>query len=84
MPEPFPAILSKEGLRWIGDPPPALSGDEEVVVDVIVRETAAPLPGPGWNGKELASLLRRIADGGAFSDVTDPVEWERALREERE
>ncbi|WP_420455311.1 hypothetical protein [Rubrivirga sp.] len=83
MSRPFPAILSKDGLRWIGDPPPDLAGDREVVVDVIVREKAAKLPGPGWNGTDLARLLRQISDGGAFDDITDPVAWERALRSER-
>lgn len=35
------------------------------------------------NGKRLAELFEKLADKGAFSDIDDPVAWQREIRKDR-
>ena len=35
------------------------------------------------NGEKLAELFGKLADKGAFSDIDDPVAWQRELRKDR-
>lgn len=75
----FTAILTRDGVRWIGDPPAPVAEGKEVVAEIHVREPL-PLPGPGWDGRELVALMDRIADTGAFDDIEDPAAWVREQR----
>ena len=80
----FTAVLSEDRVRWIGAAPPGVAGGGEVVADVVVWSEGAPLPGAGWDGKDLVALLDRIADAGTFDDIEDPTAWQRSMREGRE
>jgi len=38
----------------------------------------------GINGSDIAQLMSKIAErGDAFSDIEDPVEWQRKVRQDR-
>ena len=35
------------------------------------------------DGKKMAEALEKLAESGAFADITDPVEWQREIRKDR-
>ncbi len=79
MSESYRAILVDGELRWLDDVPDILrQGMEEVRVRVTIEEQ------DDGNETELASLLNELAEANPFSNVEDPVEWQRALRQERD
>ena len=82
----YRALVTKDGIRWLGPVPALVSEGRAVEATVVVRGESEllPLPGPGLDGKDLVALLDRIADAGAFDGIEDPVEWQRRLRAERE
>lgn len=75
-PKSYPAILRGNRLEWLGDVPPAGDGAH---VEVVMT---GALP-PGITGREALALLEQLGPSGAFSDIADPVAWQREQREER-
>jgi len=80
MSELYRAILVDGHLHWLDDMPESLRrGTEEVRVRVTIEEQD-----DGDNKDELSSLLDELAEADPFSDIDDPVEWQRELRRERD
>jgi len=78
MSESYRAILVDGQLRWLDDVPDVLRhGTEDVQVNVTIEEQEE-----GNNEDELSSLLDELAEADPFSDIDDPVEWQRELRQE--
>jgi hypothetical protein len=78
MSESYRAILIDGQLRWLDDVPDVLRrGTENVRVRVTIDEQ-----GDGDREDELSSLLDELSEADPFSDIDDPVEWQRQLRSE--
>lgn len=78
MSESAPTILVDEEIHWLDDVPEHLRhGTEDVRVRVTIDEQEK-----GNNEDELSSLLDELAEADPFSDIDDPVEWQRQLRAE--
>lgn len=79
MSESYRAILVDGHLHWLDDVPDAIrQGTGELRVRVTVEEV------DGQNKGELEILLDELADADPYSDIDDPVEWQRELRRERD
>ncbi len=68
----------------------ALSHDEKFqliqnLLTQLAQETGIALPEPSVKPKQeqqAAAILQRMADRHALSEITDPVAWQRSLRDE--
>jgi hypothetical protein len=67
------------GIRWLNDVPDAIRrGTGELRVRVMIEETGEQ------DEEELGTLLNELAEADPYSDIDDPVEWQRELRGERD
>jgi len=79
MSESYRAILIDGHLHWLDDVPDAIRrGTEELRVRVTIEET------DGEGEGELETLLDELAEADPYSDIDDPVEWQKKLRRERD
>lgn len=76
MPHTYEGILKDDQIEWQGEAPPR-GRPIRVHVTVLDGEEEAA------RGKQMAKALNRLAEGRAFEDVDDPVQWQRELRQDR-
>lgn len=77
----YKAVLRGNQIEWLGEAPvsPAdqpLSVKITIVEQDITTETS--------RGPMMAEILEKLAKRGQLSSITDPVKWQRELRQERE
>jgi hypothetical protein len=77
----YKALLRGNSLEWIGEAPER-SEDYPITVEVTVLEESHPAEARS-RGDEMAAILEKLAESDAVSDITDPVAWQRALRQDR-
>ena len=77
----YRALLHGDRLEWLGEAPESLT-DAPLRVDVTVVEQA-PVSEAHARGPAMAALLEKLATRNTFSAITDPVRWQRELRQER-
>jgi hypothetical protein len=77
----YKALLRGNSLEWIGEAPER-SEDYPITVEVTVLEESYPAEARS-RGDEMAAILEKLAESGAVSDITDPVAWQRDLRQDR-
>ena len=75
----YKAILHGDQVEWIEKPPEASSA---VQVHITVLEESASKP-IRERGQVMAKALAALALRGIFTAISDPVAWQRALRDER-
>ncbi|RMF60676.1 MAG: hypothetical protein D6746_06520 [Bacteroidetes bacterium] len=77
MPRTYEAILKGDRLTWIGEPP---DRQKPTRVQVTILEQVAPARD---RGRKMADALAHLARCDAFSEIEDPVAWQRSVRRER-
>ena len=77
----YRALLHGDRLEWLGEAPESQT-DAPLRVDVTVVEQA-PVSEAHARGSAMAALLEKLAARNTFSAITDPVRWQRELRQER-
>ena len=77
----YKALLRGDRLEWLGEAPQASTG-HPLHVQVTVEEPKPAPDGPA-KGAAMAALLEKLAERGTFSAISNPVQWQRELREER-
>ena len=77
----YKALLRGNSLEWIGEAPER-SEDYPITVEVTVLEKSYPAEARS-RGDEMAAILEKLAESGAVSEITDPVAWQRDLRQDR-
>jgi hypothetical protein len=77
----YKALLRGDRLEWLGEAPDPQT-DAPLTVHVTVLEQERPVAGHA-RGHAMAVLLEKLAERRTFSAITDPVRWQRELREER-
>jgi len=77
----YRALLHGDRLEWLGEAPESQT-DAPLRVDVTVVEQA-PVSEAHARGPAMAALLEKLAARSTFSAITDPVRWQRELRQER-
>jgi hypothetical protein len=77
----YKALLRGDRLEWLEEAPES-QPDAPVRVYVIVLEQEA-FPETHTRGHAMAALLEKLAERHTFSAITDPVRWQRELRQDR-
>jgi hypothetical protein len=79
----YKAILRGNHLEWDGDAPDHLTQKDAVMVYVtILGEPVVPSV-VTEQGQRMAAALEQLAVINALPDLTDPVAWEREVRQDR-
>ncbi len=76
----YKAVLSGDGIRWLGEVPEAVKRGSEVPVEVVVESEPSLRM---TRGERVAALFEELAATDPFREIEDPVAWQRELREER-
>lgn len=78
MRDTYRAILKGDRLEWIDAAPVHLNQEQPVEVTILDEpdQTAN-------RGKRMAEALEKLAASNAFSEISDPSEWQREIRKDR-
>jgi len=56
----------------------------QVLLNYLANEEGVSLQAPQTNqSQKMAAILQRMADRNALSQITDPVAWQREIRQDR-
>ena len=77
----YRAPLRGDHLEWLGEAPES-QAEAPLSVQVIILEQE-PLSEEHARGPAMAALLEKLAERNTFSTITDPVRWQRELRQDR-
>jgi hypothetical protein len=77
----YRALLRGDRLEWLGEAPESQT-DAPLSVQVIILEQE-PLSEEHTRGPAMAALLEKLAERNTFPPITDPVRWQRELRQDR-
>jgi hypothetical protein len=77
----YKALLHGDRLEWLEEAP-EIQTDAPLRVHVTVLEQESPSEAH-TRGHAMAALLEKLAERRTFSAITDPVRWQRELRQER-
>jgi hypothetical protein len=77
----YRALLRGDRIEWKGQTP-SCEKDRPLEVEVTVLDDE-PARKTGSRGEEMAAILEELAGMGAFSEIEDPVSWQRNTREDR-
>jgi len=75
----YKAILRGDHVEWI-EKPPERADPVQVHITLLEEETPKPLR---ERGRAMADALAELAKRGTFSAITDPVAWQREVRQDR-
>ena len=75
----YKAVLHGDRVEWL-DGAPDTDGPVQVYITVSERPVTED---PDLSGKTTFELLQELADMGAFSEISDPVAWQREIRKDR-
>lgn len=76
----FEAILKGNHLEWADEVPKY--GNRPIKVYVTLQEEDS-LTSDELRRKKIVEILEKIAKNNIFADISDPVEWQRELRQDR-
>jgi hypothetical protein len=77
----YRALLRGDRLEWLEEAPESQTNAPlRVHVTVLEQELPAEVHA---RGHAMAALLEKLAERRTFSAITDPVKWQRELRQER-
>jgi hypothetical protein len=76
--ETYRAILRGDRLEWTDPGPVDLNPEQPVEVTILAEpdQTAD-------RGRRMAEALEKLAASDAFSEISDPSEWQREVRKDR-
>lgn len=77
----YKATLKGNRLEWGEDTPEHLSPEEEVRVYVTILEEPSVSLVNVSQGERMAAALEQLASAQALAETTDPVAWEREIRQ---
>ena len=76
--ETYRAILKGNRLEWTDTGPVDLKPDQPVEVTILDEPDQS-----ADRRKRMAEALEKLAASDAFSEISDPVEWQREIRKDR-
>jgi len=76
----FEAILKGNLLEWANEVP--TQGDRPVRVYVTLQEEPSSLSAE-FRRQRIVEIWEKIAANNVFAEISDPVEWQRDLRQDR-
>ena len=75
----YTALLRGDRLEWLGEAPESQTAVPLRVYVTIVE----PVAEAHTRGPAMAALLEKLAARGTFAAISDPVTWQRELRQDR-
>jgi hypothetical protein len=79
----YQAVLRDNRLEWTEKVPEHIKMGRAIPVHVTILDQA-PIPlSVADRGRRMAEILERLAAINAFASITDPLAWEREIREDR-
>jgi hypothetical protein len=79
----YKAILRGNHLEWNEDAPDHLRQEDAVMVYVTILDEPVVPSAVIQQGQRMAAALEQLAAINALADLTDPVTWEREIRQDR-
>jgi hypothetical protein len=76
----YRAILKGNRIEWTDPEPTDLSPAQPVEVTILETSDSTDAT---TRGRRMAQALERLAAANALSEITDPVAWQREIREDR-
>ena len=76
----YRAMLKGDRLEWAEAAPPDVGNGGLPVVVVVLKESE---PEALSRGDQMAAALTALAELGGVASITDPLVWQRELREDR-
>lgn len=74
----YRAILKGDRLEWTDSEPADLNPEQPV--EVTILDEPDPIAD---RRRRMAEALENLAAADAFSEISDPVEWQREIRKDR-
>lgn len=78
MRESYRAILKGDQLEWTDVVPSDLASEQPVEVTILDQPDRI-----ADRRRRMAEALENLAAANAFSEISDPVEWQREVRKDR-
>lgn len=78
----YKATLRGDRLEWEDDVPEQIRTQE--ALPVLVTVIGQPDAADDSRGPRMAEVLERLAASGGVASITDPSEWQRDQRQDRE
>ena len=79
----YRAVLRGNWLEWIGAAPEQVKDENEITVEVTILGDAWAESVERERGLKMAEALEALAEVNALANITDPVAWQREIREDR-
>jgi hypothetical protein len=79
----YKAILKGNHLEWSEDVPDNLANDQAVAVYITILDEVVVNQLDGPPGQRMAKILEQLASVKVLASLTDPVAWEREVRQDR-
>ena len=79
----YKAVLKGNHLEWNGDAPDHLTQEGAVMVYVTILDKPFVPLAVSQQGQRMAAALEQLAAINALADLTDPIAWEREMRQDR-
>jgi len=79
----YRAVLRGNWLEWLGAAPEQVKDENEITVEVTILGDARAESLERERGLKMAEALEALAKVNALADITDPVAWQREIREDR-
>jgi len=76
----YRAILKGDRLEWTNAAPTDLNAEQPVEVTIVSSPTDSDVVA---RGRRMVEILEKLAAMNAFSEISDPVEWQREIRKDR-
>jgi len=67
-------------LEWTDPAPTDLNAEQPVEVTIVSSLTDSDVVA---RGRRMVEILEKLAAMNAFSEISDPVEWQREIRKDR-
>lgn len=76
----FKAVLKGNSLEWVDEAPEQGERPIEVHVTLLEEESRLDI---AERGNKMAEVLEKLAAGNTFAEVSNPVAWQREVRQDR-
>ncbi|MEK6301369.1 MAG: hypothetical protein AABO41_11650 [Acidobacteriota bacterium] len=78
----YKAILRGDRIEWEDDVPEQIRNQPALTVFVTIPDQ--PVAADDTRGSRMAEALERLAASGGVASITDPLQWQREERQDRD
>jgi hypothetical protein len=78
----YKSILRGDRIEWADDVPEEIRSQPALTVSVTILDQ--PVEADDTRGSRMADALERLAANGGVTSITDPLQWQREERKDRD